>query len=379
MIIMRILNIGIIILYLPFFGNAQRISPEEYIAQYKDIAIREMKRMGIPASITLAQGLLETESGNSELVKKSNNHFGIKCKNTWTGPSVKHDDDLSGECFRAYSTPEESFRDHSNFLRSNARYAALFKLEITDYKGWAYGLKRAGYATNPYYPQTLIKNVEQYNLQQYTLQALNEMAGIDSVHIGSDSLTELSASKADSISAAKLASLTKIVMINNSRSVWAAQGITLLAVANANHIPLNKLLAFNEWVQDGVITCDQYVFLEPKSMTGPFDYYTIEPGETLHDVAQKTGMQLKYLLSYNNLTTNVVATPGTVLMLKPGLKVPVIQQEEPVPLLTHIVAPKETLYTIAKKYKVTVQQLKDWNKLNGDGLRIGQKLYIGPQ
>ena len=152
-----------------FHANAQNISAAQYIAQYKDIAIREMKRMGVPAAITLAQGLLESQSGNSDLVKESNNHFGIKCKSTWTSEFVKHDDDEPGECFRKYKTAEDSYRDHSNFLRGSSRYDFLFQLNPTDYKAWAYGLLKAGYATNPRYPEILIKNIETNNLQQYTL------------------------------------------------------------------------------------------------------------------------------------------------------------------------------------------------------------------
>ena len=163
--------------------SAQRITAEQYIEQYKDIAISEMVRTGVPAAVTLAQGLLETESGNSELVKKSNNHFGIKCKNTWTGTSVTHDDDAIGECFRSYQTAAESFKDHSDFLHTNPRYGFLFRLEATDYRSWAYGLKRAGYATNPRYPETLINNIEQFNLQQYTLLALRELPGFDSARL----------------------------------------------------------------------------------------------------------------------------------------------------------------------------------------------------
>src|ERR1017187_8362716 len=131
---------------------AQNYTAEQYIQMHKDLAIREMKRMGIPAAITLAQGLLETENGNSDLVKKSNNHFGIKCKGTWNAETVSHDDDEQGECFRSYKSAEDSYRDHSNFLRGSPRYAFLFKLDPRDYKGWAYGLKKAGYATNPNYP-----------------------------------------------------------------------------------------------------------------------------------------------------------------------------------------------------------------------------------
>src|SRR5687768_17193708 len=153
---------------------AQKISPEEYISTYKNMAVREMKRMGVPASITLAQGILETEFGNSDLVKKSNNHFGIKCKSSWTAEGVSHDDDALGECFRTYKDAEGSFRDHSNYLRGNERYAFLFKLDPRDYKAWAYGLKKAGYATNPKYPEMLIRHIEENNLQQYTMLAINE-------------------------------------------------------------------------------------------------------------------------------------------------------------------------------------------------------------
>src|SRR5215467_1623901 len=152
-----------------------------YISRYKDLAISEMKRTGIPAAITLAQGIHETEAGTSDLVKRSNNHFGIKCKENWTGQSVSHDDDARGECFRKYAAPEESYRDHSDFLKSRPNYASLFKLDPTDYEAWAFGLKKAGYATNPKYAQVLIKLIRDYNLQDYTLIALGKMKEGDDV------------------------------------------------------------------------------------------------------------------------------------------------------------------------------------------------------
>src|SRR5215216_1988069 len=145
---------------------------KDYVLQFKDIAIEEMKRTGVPAAITLAQGIHETSAGQSVLVLKSNNHFGIKCKAEWTGPSVSHDDDARGECFRKYSSPYDSYRDHSDFLTSRPHYASLFKLDPTDYEAWAWGLKKAGYATNPKYPQVLIKLIRDYNLQDYTLIAM---------------------------------------------------------------------------------------------------------------------------------------------------------------------------------------------------------------
>lgn len=145
---------------------------QQYIEQYKELAIAEMKRTGVPASIKLAQGIHETMAGQSELVQKSNNHFGIKCKTGWNGPSVRHTDDARNECFRKYETATASYQDHSNFLKSSGRYASLFELDPTDYEAWAKGLKSAGYATNPVYAQTLVRLIEDYDLQQYTMMAL---------------------------------------------------------------------------------------------------------------------------------------------------------------------------------------------------------------
>ena len=144
---------------LPLSLFAQRITPEEYIQTYKDIAIREMKTHKIPASITLAQGLLESGAGNSALAREAKNHFGIKCHKGWEGDTYYMDDDEKNECFRKYKNPEESFKDHSEFLCGRSRYAALFDLDITDYEGWAKGLKAAGYATNPKYAQLLIDRI----------------------------------------------------------------------------------------------------------------------------------------------------------------------------------------------------------------------------
>lgn len=138
----------------------------DYIERFKTIAVQEMNKYGIPASITLAQGLLESGNGNSSLAVQANNHFGIKCNVDWKGRTIYKDDDAIGECFRVYNSPEESYRDHSEFLLRK-RYAGLFQLDRNDYKGWAYGLKQAGYATNPRYPELLISLIDRYDLQQY--------------------------------------------------------------------------------------------------------------------------------------------------------------------------------------------------------------------
>lgn len=319
--------IGMFLLLTGLPTLAQQITPEEYINSYKDIAIREMKRMGVPAAITLAQGILETESGNSVLVKKSNNHFGIKCKSSWTGGGVSHDDDAQGECFRQYTSAEDSYRDHSNFLRGNSRYGFLFKLNVKDYSGWAHGLKKAGYATNPAYPQILIRNIEKYNLQQYTLAAADEVPQFKVGEYEDDKeeilvatpVTNRQEMKGDNNVMALSGSETfsQPYKKDGKKVVDARKGTSLLKIAEANNIRLVKVLEYND-LPDGLLQQDQVVYLEEKPKTAA--------------VAKKQ--------------------------------------------LTHTVQPKEGLYGIAKKYGVSVQEIKDWNQLTSDSLNIGQVLVV---
>ncbi len=359
---------------------AQRISIEQYIEQFKEIAISEMKRSGVPASITLAQGILESENGNGELVKKSNNHFGIKCKSTWSGESVTHDDDATGECFRAYTNAAESYRDHSDFLKANKRYSYLFSLDPADYEGWARGLKKAGYATNPKYPDLLIKYIQQYDLQQYSLAALNQMPETD---IAKKEAVKnvLPVVKIDenpialNNTAAFDAGLDKIISINNIKCVLVKKGTSLLLVANKNNISLSKLMEFNDMTEEGILGKDQYVYLQKKSKTGDRELYIVQYGESIYDVAQKTGIQLKYLLEYNNLNTGAKLITNSKLFLKPGFITTAGNTDEKKTRL-HLVAPKEGLYGIARAYNVTVQQLKEWNKLESDELQIGQQIIV---
>ncbi len=373
----------VVLLMLVTSVSAQQLTPQQYIEQYKDVAIREMKRMGVPASITLAQGLLETESGNSSLVKKSNNHFGIKCKNNWTGPGVTHDDDAMGECFRSYKDAEESFRDHSNFLRGSDRYSGLFSLEPTDYKGWAKGLKKAGYATNPKYPDILIKNIEQYNLQQYSEAAVDEMPKFeinknedDNRNSGGKAVSEIGIKNELNSLGEPTGSVTAI---NNSKCMLAAKGTSLLAIATQNDIPLSKLLSYNDLTIDGLISRDQLIYLEKKQEKGAVEYYYTQQGETLYDVAQKQGVQLQNLLAYNNLREDAELQYGTQLSLQHNravLAANTVKDITKTTTKTHLVQPKEGLYTISKKYNVTVTQLKEWNNLTGNNLSIGQQLIV---
>ncbi len=357
-------------------ASAQKITIEEYIEQYKDIAIREMKRMGVPAAITLAQGILETENGNSDLVKRSNNHFGIKCKDSWTGGRVYHDDDASGECFRAYANAEDSYRDHSNYLRGSKRYESLFSLEATDYKRWAYGIKKAGYATNPRYPEILIKNIELYNLQQYTLAGIDEIPKFEKNT--EKGLPELKEDKVMSSEETTPGSdvMERVIIINKTKCIFAKKGTSLLAIAIKNNISLIKLMEFNDLEEEGILDKDQYVYLHKKLKTGDKEFYIVQPGETLHDVAQKKAVQLRFLKEYNNLSYDGELNAGTKLFLQPGFNDVNDNSGEQEKIKRHQVVAKEGLYAIARKYKVTVQQLKEWNNLDTNELKIGQEIIV---
>lgn len=358
--------------------SAQRLSPEQYIATYKDLAIREMKRMGVPASITLAQGLLETEGGNSALLLKSNNHFGIKCKSSWTGESVSHDDDAAGECFRVYKNAEDSYRDHSNFLKGNDRYAFLFKLDPADYKGWAYGLKKAGYATNPNYPQILINNIEKYKLQQYSLEALSDVPVFDATKYTND--PEVKSVMPDEES--NSSSTNQEITINGCKALRASKGTSLLAIATLYNIPLSKLLEFNDLQNAGLLPKNQFIFLQKKQIKGDSKIYVAQRDESLYDISQKNGIQLKNLQAYNSTDNLNVLKEGALVNLQP-LVVPAPSREivsrEPVEVENqkiHIVQAGESLYGLSKKYSLSVSDLKSLNQLSDDHLSIGQQLII---
>ena len=378
------ISIAILFSFFTLSVFAQRLTIEEYVEQFKDIAMNEMRRSGVPASITLAQGILESENGNSELVKKSNNHFGIKCKSSWTGESVTHDDDANSECFRAYTNAGDSYRDHSDFLKANQRYASLFKLDPTDYAGWARGLKKAGYATNPRYPELLVKYIEQNNLQQYSLLVLNILPQTDvatqiSAANENKIITQIAASQPTPLPPAQDAVLTpdpgKVISINNIKCTYAKKGTSLLAIADKNNIRLSKLMEFNDMNEEGLLNKDQYIYLAKKSKTGDKEYYVIQRGETLNDIAQLNGIQLKYLLEYNNLELDAKLSVGTKLFLQPGLQI-ALKNTGVIKTKVHLVGPKQSLYFIAKTYNVTVQQLKEWNKLESDNLKIGQEIIV---
>ena len=293
---------------------AQKISPDEYINTYKNIAVAEMKRSGIPASVTLAQGILETECGNSDLVKRSNNHFGIKCKSTWTGESVKHTDDAPNECFRKYNNPEESYKDHSDYLKSTPRYAALFQLDPSDYKGWAYGLRRAGYATNPQYPQIVISNIEKYHLQQYdnlTTEDIDNIAANKIINVQKPDTENVIVDLSKVENSLKLKN-----KINGLKALMAPKGISLLVIASKANIDLGKLLEYNDLSTDGLLNDEQVIYLEKKLKQGNRDFYIALQKESLYDISQNNAIQLKYLSQLNNMNENQTVEKGTKIKLR---------------------------------------------------------------
>jgi LysM repeat protein len=387
--------------------NAQRNSDViDYINTYKEIAIREMQRSGIPASITLAQGIHESMAGKSDLCSRSNNHFGIKCRAEWKGEKVYHDDDARGECFRSYKRAEESYVDHTDFLKNGNRYAFLFNYEPTDYNQWAYGLKKAGYATNPKYPQILIKYIEDYNLQQYTLIAMGKLSPADEVLAGGGRPVNISNGVA--IKEIKLPPSVKPVVeypigqfqINRTKVVFAKAGASMLGIAKEYDVSLKHLLDFNELSDEDedVLSQDQLIFLQRKRRSGENEFHEVRVGETLYDISQSEGIRLDNLIVYNHLQEQGEPAAGEKLYLQdkaparpklarevvneaPKLTVVPLEQitasnSSAVTASLHIVQEKETLYSIAKKYSITVEQLRDWNKLAGNGLKTGQELVI---
>jgi len=303
------------------FGQSSE-TVRSYIETYKDIAVAEEIRTGVPAAITLAQGIHETGAGTSQLVLKSNNHFGIKCKSDWNGASVSHDDDAKGECFRKYDDPFDSYKDHSDFLKNRPYYTSLFKLDPTDYKAWAHGLKKAGYATNPKYAQVLIKLVEDYDLQQYTLLALSgKYENGDNVYVSNAKNESASEATTDQTAIQKVAVKiysypSGVFKINETSVVFVKKGTAFLKVANDNDLSLARLFEFNDMKPVDIAENDQLMYLQRKRKIGAEDFHLVQEGETLYDIAQIEAIRLETLLEYNLLKKGMQPAIGEKLNLK---------------------------------------------------------------
>ena len=280
----------------------RRITREEYIEMYKDDAIREMMKSGVPASITLAQGILESGDGNSPLAVYAKNHFGVKCHSGWKGKTMRLDDDEKNECFRKYETVYESYKDHSEFLVTRSRYDFLFELKITDYKGWAKGLKKAGYATNPKYADLLIMLIEKNNLNQYDNYA----------KVPPRRPTKVRDSK---VLATK--SLKRIIKLhNNIKYVKVKKGDTFYRISKDFNMNLWQILKYNDLNENDILKIDDIIYLQPKKNKAKEKYHTVKKGETMRDISQLYGVKLKKLYKKNRMFMGTQPNIGDKIHLK---------------------------------------------------------------
>lgn len=305
-------------------NDTGRITPEMYIEMFKDAAIADMMKTGVPSSITLAQGMYESDYGNSPLAKGANNHFGIKCHKEWSGDTYHKDDDAPNECFRKYENVMQSYDDHSAFLRSRSRYHFLFELEITDYKAWSHGLKKAGYATNPSYASKIIGLIEKYNLSEFDAQGVKMPVAVDEnvspVKTESKGTTPKATGRATrknvkGISDQKVTS-TNPNTVNGVPFVCAREGDTWAKVSIDNGIELWQILEFNDADKNDVLEVGQKVFIKAKKNRGEVFTHVLQEGETLHNIAQQYGVKLSKLYRMNQLQPGATVAAGTKIYLK---------------------------------------------------------------
>jgi LysM repeat protein len=344
-----------------------------YIKQYKDIAIDEMKRAAIPASITLAQGIHESSFGTSYLAKNTNNHFGIKCKETWTGKTFKYTDDAPNECFRVYDKVEDSYKDHSDFLRNRPYYTPLFKLDIYDYKAWAHGLKKSGYATNPKYAEILIKTIEDYQLYAFDKGELpsyisplpksvvveqeeDEFYNVtDSMQIDvqktiiQEKKTEVlvPANSSPVIQTQAQPVTTKkinksIFKVNDCKAVkiYTAKGETLDLIGNVLKIEKEDLLAFNDITDESNLKDGQTIFIQQKKKSNKEGTYKVKAEDNMWSISQKKGIRLATLLKMNKLEQGEEPEAKQTLVLKGKAKEKPVLRSKTEPSIALKVEPK---------------------------------------
>ncbi len=312
----------------------------EYINQYKELAINKMYEYHIPASITLAQGIFESACGTSRLATEGNNHFGIKCHKDWSGDTLLVDDDELQECFRKYDQVEDSYTDHSLFLKNRPRYSALFSLDIMDYAGWAKGLKATGYATNPEYANRLISLIERYNIAQIDTQYNERLAAgyfKDYPNVNPDALVEnepkeniaeetdthkptsitvFSAQKGDFPTAEYPFTDRTVYVNNNTFFVIAQKGDTYNKIAKDVQTSVKKIKKYNNVTSSGKLKVDQVVYIERKSKVGKQEYYKVENTETLLYISQKTAVDMKKICQYNGLNPSSIIKKGDIIKLQ---------------------------------------------------------------
>lgn len=307
---MRKLFLAIVLLTIVtnLFGQS-KISRQEYISRYADIAIRQMKQYGVPASIILAQGMLESDNGNSTLAEEANNHFGIKCHKDWNGPTVYHDDDRKNECFRKYKSPDGSYMDHSLFLRGGSRYAFLFDLESTDYKGWAHGLKKAGYATNPKYAEMLIKIIEENELYKYDNGVV---VSVESPRKGTGQLVDVDGFTID------IYKTRPVYTRNRIKYIIVKEGDTFESLTKELSLMPWQLYKYNDLSKDSTLRVGQEIYIQPKRWRAERNHsvHTVEAGETMYTISQMYGVKLKSLYRKNRMKVSEEPEVGQTINLR---------------------------------------------------------------
>jgi len=294
--------------------NGQKITREKYIADFSELAMREMHRVGIPASITLAQGCLESNNGNSTLATRGNNHFGIKCHD-WTGKKIYHDDDKRHECFRSYPSAYNSYMDHSQFLTTKSRYASLFEISPHDYRGWAKGLKAAGYATANNYATLLIRIIEENQLYQYDLMVLNgSLDGIDtsSYLAGQGAMTK-----------------RKVLLNNRIEYILSEPGDSPESLRVELGLYKNEIYRYNNLYKGAKLETGSIIYLQPKRKKAApgNEIHRVEFGQTMYDISQIYGVKLKHLYRKNHLMEGEQPLEATDIYLRKKKREPVLKLE----------------------------------------------------
>lgn len=279
--------------------SQKKMTPEEYIAAYKEDAVKEMYLHKVPACITLAQGMLESGNGNSPLAKNANNHFGIKCHKEWGGETYIMDDDSAGECFRKYNDVLDSYSDHSMFLFSRSRYASLFELPINDYKGWCYGLKTAGYATDPKYPERLIELIERYKLQDLNVVENTPLQNLPSTGVIKSDL-----------------SIREVYRFNHIKFVIAKENDSFYKIAHDFNLELDEILEYNDLSKTDKLSYGQKIYIEKKRRRALEPIHVVQKNETLKSIAQLHGIRLSSLCKKNRLKPDDKLKIGDVLYLR---------------------------------------------------------------
>jgi LysM repeat protein len=430
MFCMQIQYCKIWILLLPFCTvlSAQKMNTLQYIEEFKYAAMQEMKIYGIPASVTLAQGILESASGNSKLAKDCNNHFGIKCRKNWTGNFCLADDDAANECFRGYANAMESYRDHSLFLKGATRYDFLFALPATDYKAWAHGLRQAGYATNPAYGNIIIGVVERYRLSMYDSMMV----------LGDDYDTPDTAAG-------------RLIRLHGLPAVIALKSQQPEDIAKRYDMGVWQIYKYNDLKRGEDLKPGEIVYLKPKKRKADVNFHLVKEGETLRDISQQHAVKLKHLEKFNHVmssqplrpgeliylrekrtkdsaairrdvqgnsatvskdTTLQIAgegdtwksiaqktgkdsetlkknnagieqpVPGQLVLLAPGAATPKVREDNADVaggLRYHTVVAGETVYSISRLYKTTPDSIIRWNNLSGTHIMVGQELCVRPK